>query len=401
MKHLPIGKIKEFEKKGKVRYDVSLFRNNVHKSFDNRSDALELLQFHAEEFLKLGDTNAICVKYYNSKRKMHYIMIDTNLTENDKPEVHEETRFEYMQSHSLYFKDSASRRVINERQITSSDVLRSTINFSPWYSFMYIMLVLLMVAFSVVYIVEAVNYLDENYLVGVKHVLMPNKAIDLWLSLGLFIITLLSAGYTIASIYVSRKKILACDGDNSKIDWHKWYKIRLWTIVIFTLLSAAALGDLIIFTSDHIRDFSSLSPLPGFKDKIYLLVSVYCLYVLFGFAFVSTLFTFVYILLHKFLVLRSYFTKEQRREFRRWLRHKNENEVSASVSDDFYIFDPFISEYAVLKEIQFSQAFRIRYTNDEYNDYKQKAIHHFKESMKIYIDDLKENKNEYIPKDNQ
>lgn len=77
MKHLPVGSIKEVKVKDQIIYDVSLFHGQVHEVFEKQADALELIQHHCDAFLRMGETDAICVEYYGYKKQMHYIMIDT------------------------------------------------------------------------------------------------------------------------------------------------------------------------------------------------------------------------------------------------------------------------------------------------------------------------------------
>lgn len=398
MKHLPVGTIREIEHNGHLIYDVSLFHNQVHEVFEDRGDAIELMQHHTDAFLRLGETDAICVKYYNKKNQMHYIMMDTVHGDRNKPQVHEQTQYEYHQSHSLYFPKWSARRIINERHVNFSDVLRATVNFRPWYAVIHIVLSLLAAIFGILYIVEAVNYLNSTPDQGQ----MNDKYVDLWMALALFATSLLGAGFVVITMYLNKRKLASVGYDYSEVNWHRWYRIRKWTTITFLMISILCLAALSIFSFDHLRNGITLVPESSkFKDNLQLLIAVYALYIFFAFLCVSMILGLIFIFVYREKTLRKYFNEEQRKQFRKWMRNPKNKEVIVKAGRDFFIMDPKASEYLVSRELTASRDIRLKYAPEEYREYKVKSIHHFHEAMKVYIRKLREAQIDNLSKDNK
>lgn len=397
MKHLPIGYIKEYKYHDKVIYDVSLFHNKVHEVFEDRADALELVRLHSDAFLRIGETDAICVQYINLKHQMHYLMIDTVWGPKKTPQIHEQTNFEYQTSHSLYYHNWSKRRLINERRVTSSDILRSSINFRPWYAAIHVIIAAIICVLSMMYVVDAIKYLNDEQMQS------SHRQLNILLAFIMFVVTISTTGLIYLAFYISRKRILNASYDYTEINWRRWYKMRLMIALYVALISAGSLFILIFFATDYVTDNVNLVG-KYFNDEPQLLVALYGLMLLFGFMFISMIGFIGFAFYNTASKAKLYFNEAQRTQFRKWILHiKYERDVVADAPKDFFILPPEVSEYPVKKEIQTSQEIRLQYAPDEYKRYKMKAIKHFRNAVNIHLKNIEEasKHHEHLSKDHQ
>lgn len=386
MKHLPIGKLVEKVKDNKVLWRLSLFNGQIEQDFENPSDALEIIANHSEALLKKHKLlSEICVLVKHKDHRKHYILIDANFNDgSNEINVYEETEYEYISSHPLFHKLYERRRLVNERKFNFDDICRSSINWSPWFTWIFGILLGLMFFFGSSTLISYLDFISNNTTGGVAAMNVADKSafyIGIWFTIATA--WFVPVMYYLA-FYLGKRKFHESNFEYARLNWRKWYVWRMNILKICFVIYATT----IYFTVSLLLDVENMV---GSSAKLVWINSIVVLSLL-----IVSMLTISYILFYEgstklFRTLRMYLTKDERLFFWRWYWKKT-NQMLVKVDQDFFFLDPEDTAFVAKQEMEETTQIVAKMTKQDIKLFAKKTRHAHHVAMIKYRHILKQQK---------
>lgn len=370
-----------FSKNNKLFYEVDLFKGKKKSTFSSFELAHNFIKKNMNNIINTNEIQSISVKFTRKSNSVSYLIFE-NIYDNEKLNIleHEETEFDYMKTHALFFKEHATRKVINDRYYSFHDIARSNALTSKNSLFYKIFINIFSIICSIVLIFLALHYHHAStssfkLTTYETHVLDFSIIISSIIMISGSILSLIS--YLAPILSLNKKK-----WDYDEIDWRKMNHLRNKMKITLTCLWVIVLGLWIYFWTVYFRT-SLWTNIKTDKEQHSYIVFILLSFLLFSIIEINAAINTFKIFSWRKDYLSNLYNEEEISLFKSWIKFKSE-EVIYKTNIGLFLFPFESNNQLVLARIKAANELRKNTTKEEKKLIKEKIVNRYNIAIDVY-----------------
>ena len=322
-----IGNIFERKSGKKIWYEISILEGIETARFEDLEKAIKYVRKHAFQIFQYPNLNSLHMRYYHLNGKIHYLLFKRN--KEGEIVFFEETQFDFLRTHPHKRTKYRLRRAVNDKNYSFSDVFRVTINWHPFFSIWNSIILFFILVGSGLFLIYGLNHLSDN---DSRFETLYKTFLLLAFFIGLISVSLIGILH-----FTTRFTLFQVSGDFKKINWRKWYLIRINQLIFSILFASISLSSTIILLEEVFKT--------NYEFRFVLIINL----ILWLANLISSIIMLLYSYNKRILMLRKYFTKSEVAMFKKWAKDPKSKEIWKQ--NPIFIFDDNFSNNLTRKAI--------------------------------------------------
>ena len=366
-------------------YKVNLLHKRISKTFDNFPEAKKFIDDHAEALLATKKVHIVSIKYTREDRRSSYFIYENKLDsfhcDEEEFKKHEQAEFDFYLTNEWTSRREKTRKLMNVRYYSFHDAARVTCLMNPRSIALKLFLAIALIITTSIFLAYGMHIINND-----KYVDLHDGRRDLYNVL----IPMINGGGILGGIcliftFVPQWRVLLKNNYNyDYIQWKSLYRKRKYFSIFSFLFLYTALSALIAFyvrysDSQVFIKAWSISEAATFRRVLFASTVLVALGV-----FVMTI-SIASFYLVKNKILKSYFTKSEKKRFNDWVSNKKQVSVPYKTDQLFYVYPYRECEVYSLNQIAAFNKLNKTTSMEEWKQAKKKSRGHLKIAIKQYF----------------